>query len=43
MKILIVEDDLQAAEAMERGLTEGGHDCSRAGWGWPRPGPASST
>jgi two-component system OmpR family response regulator len=30
MKILIVEDDLQAAEAMERGLTEGGHDCSRA-------------
>ena len=30
MKILIVEDDLQAAEAMERGLTEGGHECSRS-------------
>src|SRR5580765_6281246 len=30
MKILIVEDDLQAAEAMDRGLTEGGHECSRA-------------
>jgi two-component system OmpR family response regulator len=30
MRILIVEDDLEAADAMERGLTEGGHVCSRA-------------
>ena len=30
MRILIVEDDLEAAEAMARGLTEGGHDCHRA-------------
>ena len=30
MRILIVEDDLQAAEAMERGLTEAGHICVRA-------------
>ena len=27
MRILIVEDDLEAAEAMARGLTEAGHDC----------------
>jgi two-component system OmpR family response regulator len=30
MRILIVEDDLQAADAMERGLTEAGHGCVRA-------------
>jgi len=30
MRILIVEDDLEAADAMERGLAEGGHSCQRA-------------
>jgi two-component system OmpR family response regulator len=30
MRILIVEDDLEAAEAMARGLTEAGHVCERA-------------
>ncbi len=30
MRILIVEDDLQAADAMERGLTEAGNQCVRA-------------
>ena len=30
MRILIVEDDLDAAEAMERGLTEAGFACVRA-------------
>ena len=30
MRILIVEDDTVAAEAMDRGLTEGGHECRRA-------------
>ena len=30
MRVLIVEDDLEAAEAMARGLTEAGHDCVRA-------------
>ena len=30
MRILIVEDDLEAAEAMDRGLSEGGHVCTRA-------------
>src|SRR4051812_24999086 len=30
MRILIVEDDLEAAEAMERGLTEAGNVCSKA-------------
>ena len=30
MRILIVEDDLEAAEAMERGLSEAGFDCTRA-------------
>ena len=29
MRILIVEDDLEAAEAMARGLGEAGHDCVR--------------
>src|SRR5687768_6308638 len=29
MRILIVEDDLEAAEAMARGLTEAGHDITR--------------
>ena len=29
MRILIVEDDLEAADAMARGLTEAGHDCVR--------------
>ena len=29
MRILIVEDDLEAAEAMARGLTEAGHECTR--------------
>lgn len=29
MRILIVEDDLEAAEAMARGLTEAGHDVTR--------------
>ncbi|WP_296600098.1 response regulator transcription factor [Phenylobacterium sp.] len=28
MRILIVEDDLEAAEAMAKGLTEAGHDCT---------------
>src|ERR1700754_5041857 len=30
MRILIVEDDVEAAEAMGRGLTEAGHDCVKA-------------
>ncbi|WP_309092556.1 response regulator transcription factor [Phenylobacterium sp.] len=30
MRILIVEDDLEAAEVMARGLTEAGHDCVTA-------------
>ena len=30
MKILIVEDDLEAADAMVRGLAEAGHDCVQA-------------
>ena len=30
MRILIVEDDLEAAEAMERGLAEAGYACVRA-------------
>jgi len=30
MRILIVEDDLEAADAMERGLTETGHTCTKA-------------
>ncbi len=30
MRILIVEDDLEAAGAMVRGLTESGHDCVSA-------------
>jgi two-component system OmpR family response regulator len=30
MRILIIEDDVQAAEAMVRGLTEGGYDCTHA-------------
>jgi two-component system, OmpR family, response regulator len=30
MQILIVEDDLEAAEVMARGLTEAGHDCVQA-------------
>jgi two-component system OmpR family response regulator len=30
MRILIVEDDLEAAEAMERGLAEAGNTCLRA-------------
>jgi two-component system OmpR family response regulator len=30
MRILIVEDDLEAADAMERGLTEAGNECARA-------------
>ncbi len=30
MRILIVEDDLEAAEAMDRGLSEAGHACVRA-------------
>ena len=30
MRILIVEDDLEAAEAMARGLTEAGYDCVKA-------------
>jgi two-component system, OmpR family, response regulator len=30
MRILIVEDDLEAADAMARGLGEAGHDCVQA-------------
>ena len=30
MRILIIEDDLEAGEAMARGLSEGGHDCVHA-------------
>ena len=30
MRVLIVEDDLEAAEAMARGLTEAGHECASA-------------
>jgi two-component system OmpR family response regulator len=30
MKLLIVEDDLEASEAMARGLTEAGHACETA-------------
>lgn len=30
MRILVVEDDLEAAQAMVRGLSEAGHDCSSA-------------
>ena len=33
MQILIVEDDLEAAEAMVKGLTEAGHECTTAGDG----------
>ena len=33
MKVLIVEDDLEASEAMSRGLSEAGHDCLAAGDG----------
>jgi len=33
MRILIIEDDFDAAEAMQRGLTEAGYDCSHAGDG----------
>jgi DNA-binding response OmpR family regulator len=46
MRILIVEDDLPAADAMERGLTEAGHVCTRAPTVRkvsPPPAPASST
>jgi two-component system OmpR family response regulator len=30
MRILIIEDDLEAGDAMVRGLSEGGHDCTHA-------------
>ncbi|MFI4935924.1 MAG: response regulator transcription factor [Caulobacterales bacterium] len=30
MRLLIVEDDLEASEAMVRGLTEAGHECKTA-------------
>ena len=30
MRILIVEDDLEAAEAMDRGFSEAGNACTRA-------------
>jgi two-component system OmpR family response regulator len=30
LRILIVEDDIEAADAMARGLTEAGHDCVQA-------------
>jgi two-component system OmpR family response regulator len=30
MRILIVEDDLEAAAVMVRGLTDSGHDCTAA-------------
>ena len=30
MRILIIEDDLEAAEAMRRGLTEAGYECEHA-------------
>ena len=30
MRVLIIEDDLEAAQAMSRGLTEAGHDCVHA-------------
>ncbi|MDB5462817.1 MAG: hypothetical protein JWP23_1206, partial [Phenylobacterium sp.] len=30
MRILIVEDDLEAADAMERGLIEASYVCTRA-------------
>lgn len=30
MRLLIVEDDLEAAEAMARGLAERGHECAKA-------------
>jgi two-component system OmpR family response regulator len=30
MKILIVEDDLEAADAMARGLGDAGHECVKA-------------
>ena len=30
MRLLIVEDDLEASDAMARGLTEAGHDCQSA-------------
>src|SRR5580658_7156699 len=33
MRVLIVEDDAEASEAMSRGLTEGGHECVIAGDG----------
>ena len=29
MRLLIVEDDLEAADAMARGLAEAGHECVR--------------
>jgi two-component system OmpR family response regulator len=33
MRLLIVEDDVEASEAMARGLVEGGHECVIAGDG----------
>ncbi len=33
MRILIIEDDFEAAEAMTRGLGEAGYDCTHAGDG----------
>jgi two-component system OmpR family response regulator len=30
MRILIIEDDIEAAEAMSRGMTEAGYDCQHA-------------
>ena len=30
MRILIIEDDIEAAEAMKRGLTEAGFECEHA-------------
>jgi two-component system OmpR family response regulator len=33
MRVLIVEDDLEAAAAMAKGLVEAGHECQSAGDG----------
>lgn len=33
MRVLVVEDDLQASDAMVKGLTEAGHECVAAGDG----------
>ena len=47
MRVLIVEDDLEASAAMTKGLTEAGHECANAadgeiGLAWRRSAPIAS-